>query len=115
MAFNGGCNSPASPSRLAVVDRDGDRQPDQIGMDVVADTLLHFRQDRVSLPADPFRKVLPPTVVESSHLRQPGGLAIGDAIAELGFEVFGESFIAISTKGPAMDSGRTRPAALSCD
>jgi hypothetical protein len=76
-----------SPARLALFHDVLDRQPDQIGRDPRAESPPHFLLDRVGLAADPRREVAAPPVIESRHLGEPRRLAIGDPVADPGFQV----------------------------
>jgi hypothetical protein len=59
-------------------------------MDAVADLRHDFLLDRVGLAADPRPEVPTPTVVEGGHLGEPRGLAVGDAVTDLGLQAVGE-------------------------
>src|SRR5262249_40540318 len=53
------------------------------------------------LASNPRREVAAPTVVERGHLSEPRGLAVGDAVADAGFQVSGEFFEHPPIIGPA--------------
>ena len=51
-----------------------------------------FLLDRGGLAADVRREVPTPAVVERGHLGEPGGLAVGNTVADPRLEVVGEVF-----------------------
>ena len=75
------------PLRLAILHCILDRQVDQLEIAPRSRAARHLALDCLSLAADPRGEVPSPSVIEPGHLRQSGGLPVGEAVGEPGLKV----------------------------
>jgi hypothetical protein len=117
-----------SPPRLAVLDGMLDRQVDHLGVNPRAEAPSDFLPDRLGIATDSGGEVPAPGVIKSSDLDEPGGFAVGDAVAKSRHEVVGEVvqhpliitslsesdqvYTGPPADGSASPAGATRPSAV---